>query len=74
MIPTVENTLQTLDAEVAIKLDDTLLNLDIHGEADLKYMNLLFLLKELLNSPYVSDDDKLLLNIKLIELRNLKIY
>jgi hypothetical protein len=74
MIPTVENTLQTIDGELAVKLNKTLNHLDIYGEADLKHVNLLFLLIDLLKNPYVDDDAKILLNIKLIELRNLKIH
>jgi len=74
MIPVIQNTISTLSYDMLAKLDQTMMRLDIFGEAKYKPLIMIFLLEKLVVDDNVSEDHKLMLNMKLLQLKNIKIY
>ena len=74
MLSTISNTLSVLESELLIKFDQMNLQLDIEGVFDDKNLALIILIKKLLNDSNVSDEDKLRLNYKLLNIKNIKVY
>ena len=73
-IPVIENTISTLSSDMLAKLDQTMMRLDIFGEAKYKDLMMMFLLQKLLEDDNISEEHKLMLNMKLLQLKNIKIY
>jgi len=75
MIPTVGNTLNTVDYEMSILEDQYIRKLKIHGISDGKKLMLMKIVINLINDQNVTDEDKLFLNGVLINFKkNFKIY
>jgi len=74
MISVVQNTLESLNSDLLVKLDQMILKLDIDGKFNGKTLGLILLITKLLNDDNISDEDKIKLNYKLLNLKNIKIY
>jgi len=74
MIPVIQDTLMSLEQDIVVKTDQFINKLDIEGVFGGKVLALIYIIKKLLLDENVSDNDKLRLNMKLLDLKNIKIY
>lgn len=75
MIPTVINTLETNAYETIILMDQYIKKLDVYGISSPKQLMYKRIIETLIINDFVSDDDKLMLNLILIKLKKtLKIF